>query len=60
LPRFSIFNDWSRNSTIPNSLVYLGLKLSTAPEFFERRYGPGSRVFVAGINVVMILAARRF
>lgn len=37
--------------------VYLGLKLSTSPEFFERRYGPGSRVFVAGINVVMILAA---
>ena len=37
--------------------VYLGLKLSTAPEFFERRYGAGSRLFVAGINVVMILAA---
>ncbi len=37
--------------------VYLGLKLATAPEFFERRYGPSSRLFVAGINVVMILAA---
>lgn len=37
--------------------VYLGLKLCTAPEFFERRFGPGSRLFVAGINVVMILAA---
>ena len=37
--------------------VYLGLKLSTSPEFFERRYGPGSRLFVAGINVLMILAA---
>jgi SSS family solute:Na+ symporter len=37
--------------------VYLGLKLSTAPEFFERRFGTGSRLFVAGINVVMILAA---
>lgn len=37
--------------------VYLGLKLTTAPEFFERRYGPGTRLFVAAINVVMILAA---
>ncbi|QYM78622.1 sodium/solute symporter [Horticoccus luteus] len=37
--------------------VYLGLKLTTAPEFFERRYGSGTRLFVAGINVVMILAA---
>ncbi len=37
--------------------VYLGLKLTTAPEFFERRYGPGTRLFVAGINIVMILAA---
>ena len=37
--------------------VYLGLKLTTAPEFFERRYGAGTRLFVAGINVVMILAA---
>ncbi|MGH8019926.1 MAG: sodium:solute symporter family transporter [Opitutaceae bacterium] len=37
--------------------VYPGLKLTTAPEFFERRYGPGTRLFVAGINVVMILAA---
>lgn len=37
--------------------VYLGLRLRTAPEFFERRYGPGARLFVAGINVVMIVAA---
>lgn len=37
--------------------VYLGLKLSTSPEFFERRFGAGSRLFVAAINVVMILAA---
>jgi transporter, SSS family len=37
--------------------VYLGLKLTTAPEFFERRYGSATRLFVAGINVVMILAA---
>lgn len=37
--------------------VYLGLKLSTSPEFFERRFGSGSRLFVAAINVVMILAA---
>jgi SSS family solute:Na+ symporter len=37
--------------------VYLGLKLSTSPEFFQRRYGPGSRLFVSGINVLMIMAA---
>lgn len=37
--------------------IYLGLKLSTSPEFFSRRYGEGSRRFVAGINVLMILAA---
>lgn len=37
--------------------VYLKLRLRTAPEFFERRYNRGSRVFVAGINIVMILAA---
>lgn len=37
--------------------VYLGLKLTTAPEFFGRRYGPRVRLFVAAINVVMILAA---
>ncbi len=37
--------------------VYLSLKLRTAPEFFERRYSPGTRMFVAAINIVMILAA---
>jgi SSS family solute:Na+ symporter len=37
--------------------VYLGLRLRTAPEFFERRYSPGVRMFVAAINIVMILAA---
>lgn len=37
--------------------VYLGLKLRTAPEFFERRYNPGTRMFVSAINIVMILAA---
>ena len=37
--------------------VYLGLRLRTAPEFFEKRYNSGSRLFVAGINIVMILAA---
>ena len=37
--------------------VYLGLRLRTAPEFFERRYNAGSRLFVAAINIVMILAA---
>ncbi len=37
--------------------VYLSLKLRTAPEFFERRYSPGARMFVAALNIVMILAA---
>ncbi len=37
--------------------VYLSLKLRTAPEFFERRYSPGARMFVSAINIVMILAA---
>ncbi|MEO6246157.1 MAG: hypothetical protein ABIQ12_12055, partial [Opitutaceae bacterium] len=37
--------------------VYLSLKLRTSPEFFERRYSPGARMFVSGINIVMILAA---
>ncbi len=37
--------------------VYLGLKLRTAPEFFERRYSPGARMFVAALNIVMILCA---
>ncbi len=37
--------------------VYLALKLRTAPEFFERRYNPGTRMFVSAINIVMILAA---
>jgi SSS family solute:Na+ symporter len=37
--------------------VYLGLKLTTSPQFFERRFGSGSRLFVAGINVLMIIAA---
>ncbi len=34
--------------------VYLSLKLRTAPEFFERRYSPGTRMFVSAINIVMI------
>ncbi|MBP7142249.1 MAG: sodium/solute symporter [Opitutaceae bacterium] len=37
--------------------VYLALNLRTAPEFFERRYGPGARMFVSAINIVMILGA---
>ncbi len=37
--------------------TYLSLRLRTAPEFFERRYNAGSRLFVSGINLVMILAA---
>lgn len=37
--------------------VYLGLRLRTAPEFFERRYHGGARMFVSAINLVIILAA---
>jgi len=37
--------------------VYLKMRLRTAPEFFERRYSPGARLFVSGINIAMILAA---
>lgn len=37
--------------------VYLGLRLKTAPEFFERRYSAGVRILVSLINLVMILAA---
>jgi len=37
--------------------VYLPLKLRTAPEFFERRYRPGARMFVAALNLMLIVAA---
>jgi SSS family solute:Na+ symporter len=37
--------------------VYRGLRLSTSPEFFERRYNLASRLFVSGINLIMIIAA---
>ncbi|HRE80679.1 MAG TPA: Na+/glucose cotransporter, partial [Opitutaceae bacterium] len=33
--------------------VYLGLRLKTAPEFFERRYSAGVRTIVSLINLVM-------
>ncbi len=37
--------------------VYLGLRLRTAPEFFEKRYHVGARMCVSGINLIIILAA---
>lgn len=37
--------------------VYLGLRLRTAPEFFERRYHSGARMCVSAINLIIILAA---
>ena len=37
--------------------VYLGLRLRTAPEFFERRYHGGARMCVSAINLIIILAA---
>lgn len=37
--------------------VYLGLRLRTAPEFFERRYHVGARVCVSAINLIIVLGA---
>jgi len=36
--------------------VYMGLKLSTSPEFFEKRYSQGSRSFVSVINMLMMVS----
>jgi len=37
--------------------TYMGLKLTTSPEFFERRYNTGCRTIVSFINVMMIVLA---
>ncbi len=37
--------------------VYMGLRLHTSPEFFERRYNAGCRKFVSLINLLGIIAA---
>lgn len=37
--------------------TYMGLKLTTSPEFFEQRYSPGCRTIVSFINLMMILLA---
>jgi len=37
--------------------TYRGLKLYTSPEFFERRYNPGTRSLVSFVNVMMIMLA---
>jgi len=37
--------------------TYMGLKLTTSPEFFERRYSTGCRTIVSFINVMMIVLA---
>ncbi len=36
--------------------AYMGLKLYTSPEFFEKRYSPGSRSFVSAINILMMVS----
>ena len=37
--------------------AYMGLRLYTSPEFFEKRYSQGSRSFVSGINMLMMVSA---
>jgi SSS family solute:Na+ symporter len=37
--------------------TYMGLKLTTSPEFFEHRYNTGCRTIVSFINVMMIVLA---
>ena len=37
--------------------TYMGLKLTTSPEFFERRYNTKCRTIVSFINVMMIVMA---
>ncbi|MBC8375898.1 MAG: sodium/solute symporter [FCB group bacterium] len=37
--------------------AYMGLRLYTSPEFFEKRYSRGSRSFVSGINMLMMVSA---
>ena len=37
--------------------TYMGLKLTTSPEFFEKRYNSGCRMIVSFINVMMIVLA---
>ncbi len=37
--------------------TYMGLKLTTSPEFFEQRYNTGCRTIVSFINIMMILLA---
>jgi len=37
--------------------VYMGLRLYTSPEFFERRYSAGCRAFVSAVNILSIVSA---
>lgn len=37
--------------------TYMGLKLTTSPEFFERRYSTGCRTIVSFINLMMVMLA---
>ncbi len=37
--------------------TYMGLKLTTSPEFFERRYNTGCSTIVSFINLMMVLLA---
>ena len=37
--------------------TYMGLKLTTSPEFFERRYSSGCRTIVSFINLMMVMLA---
>lgn len=35
--------------------TYMGLKLTTSPEFFEKRFSPGCRTVISFINLMMII-----
>ncbi|MHC4195148.1 MAG: sodium:solute symporter family transporter [Planctomycetota bacterium] len=37
--------------------TYMGLQLTTSPEFYERRYSAGCRTIVSFINLMMVLLA---
>ena len=37
--------------------TYMGLRLTTSPEFFERRYSTGCRTIVSFINLMMVMLA---
>ncbi len=37
--------------------TYMGMNLTTSPEFFEKRFSPGCRTIVSFINIMMVVLA---